>query len=599
MKDRKKIQKKYKWNLEDIYKSWKDWEKDIDLLQSMMNDIQKYKNKLSKSAKTFINFKKEMEKISILLEKIYLYPYLLKDLDSTDEETSVRMQKIENIYMNFSISMSWVDPEILSIPKEKMISWIEKNKNLKEYEFNLMELYRLQEHILSDDKEKLISYFGQYMGIPSDLYGELSISDIKWNSIKLSTGEKVEVSNGVYSRILSTNRNQNDRKKAFQALYKSYDNTKNTFAAIYRSILYRNIASAKARNFKSVLSMFLENKNIPESVFLSLIESASNNTEPLRRYINLRKKYLKLKEYHYYDNSINILEYDKKFDYEEAKKIVLNSVSVLGKDYSDKMNRALSDGWLDVFETKNKRSGAYSINIYDIHPYMLLNYQETLDDVFTLAHELGHTMHTILSNENQPYETSDYTIFVAEVASTFNERLLLDYMLENSNDSYEKIALLEQSLGNFVGTYYIQSLFANYEYLAHSMVERGESITPDILSSIMFDLFKKYFGDTVKIDELQKIIWARIPHFYNSPFYVYQYATSFSASSKLYSNIKKDKKNIEKYLNLLKSGGNDHPMNQLKKAGVDLSKKSSFDVIGEEFSKLLDIFENELNKITK
>ena len=220
MKDRKKIQKKYKWNLEDIYKSWKDWEKDIDLLQSMMNDIQKYKNKLSKSAKTFINFKKEMEKISILLEKIYLYPYLLKDLDSTDEETSVRMQKIENIYMNFSISMSWVDPEILSIPKEKMISWIEKNKNLKEYEFNLMELYRLQEYILSDDKEKLISYFGQYMGIPSDLYGELSISDIKWNSIKLSTGEKVEVSNGVYSRILSTNRNQNDRKKAFQAYIK-------------------------------------------------------------------------------------------------------------------------------------------------------------------------------------------------------------------------------------------------------------------------------------------------------------------------------------------------------------------------------------------
>ena len=277
--------------------------------------------------------------------------------------------------------------------------------------------------------------------------------------------------------------------------------------------------------------------------------------------------------------------------------MVLNSVEPLGKDYQEKLKKAISEGWLDVFETKNKRSGAYSLNIYDVHPYMLLNYQETMDDVFTLAHELGHTLHSMLSSENQPYPTADYTIFVAEVASTFNERLLLDYMLENSDDSLEKIALLEQSLGNIVGTYYIQTLFANYEYEAHKLIEEGKAITPDILDGIMETLFKKYFGDTVVIDELQKIIWSRIPHFFNSPFYVYQYSTSFASSAKLYENLKKNPDSRERYLKLLKSGGNNHPMEQLKLAGVDLSNKEAFVSVAKEFDRLLDILEEELKKI--
>lgn len=263
------------------------------------------------------------------------------------------------------------------------------------------------------------------------------------------------------------------------------------------------------------------------------------------------------------------------------------------------MKKAISEGWLDVFETPNKRSGAYSINIYDVHPYMLLNYQETMDDVFTLAHELGHTMHSILSSENQPYPTADYTIFVAEVASTFNERLLLDYMLENTEDSLEKIALLEQALSNVVGTFFIQTLFATYEYEAHKLIEEDKAITADILSDLMENLFRKYFGSTVAIDELQKIIWARIPHFFNSPFYVYQYSTSFAASAKLYSDLKNpeiSKQARERYINLLKSGGNNHPMEQLKLAGVDLSKKESFDAVAKEFNRLIDIFEEELKK---
>ena len=597
MKDRKTIEQKYKWNLNDIYENYDMWESDLEKFEKLTKEVPKYKGQIKNNSKKFVELELLMEKIARLLDRLYLYPYMLKDLDSTDEITSIKMQEIEMIYTKFGTETAWIAPEMLEIPKETMNEWIKKHPELEERRFGLSEMYRLRKHVLSEDKEQLLSHFSQFMGSSSDIYGELSISDMKWNTVKLSTGEEIAVSNGVYSKILATNRNQEDRKLAFEALYKSYENSKNTFAAIYRAIIQQNVASCNARSYESCLDRALENKNIPKEVYFSLVNSAQENTAPLRRYIELRKKALKLKEYHYYDNSINIVDYNKVFKYDDAKEIVLNSVKPLGEDYQAKMKRAISEGWLDVFETKNKRSGAYSINIYDVHPYMLLNYQETMDAVFTLAHELGHTLHSMHSSETQPYSTADYTIFVAEVASTFNERLLLDYMLENSDDSLEKIALLEQALGNIVGTYYIQTLFASYEYEAHKMIEEYKAVTPDILSDIMYNLFKKYFGESITIDELQKIIWSRIPHFFRSPFYVYQYATSFASSAKLYENLKTNPESREKYLTLLKSGGNNHPMEQLKLAGVDLTKKESFDSVAKEFDRLLDVLEEELKKI--
>ena len=597
MKDRKTIEQKYKWNLNDIYENYDMWESDLEKFEKLTKEVPKYKGQIKNSSEKFVELELLMEKIARLLDRLYLYPYMLKDLDSTDEMTSIKMQEIEMIYTKFGTETAWIAPEMLEIPEETMNEWIKKHPELEERRFGLSEMYRLRKHVLSEDKEQLLSHFSQFMGSSSDIYGELSISDMKWNTVKLSTGEELAVSNGVYSKILATNRNQEDRKLAFEALYKSYENSKNTFAAIYRAIIQQNVASCNARSYESCLDRALENKNIPKEVYFSLVNSAQENTAPLRRYIELRKKALKLKEYHYYDNSINIVDYNKVFKYDDAKEIVLNSVKPLGEDYQAKMKRAISEGWLDVFETKNKRSGAYSINIYDVHPYMLLNYQETMDAVFTLAHELGHTLHSIHSSEAQPYSTADYTIFVAEVASTFNERLLLDYMLENSDDSLEKIALLEQALGNIVGTYYIQTLFASYEYEAHKMIEEYKAVTPDILSDIMYNLFKKYFGESITIDELQKIIWSRIPHFFRSPFYVYQYATSFASSAKLYENLKTNPESREKYLTLLKSGGNNHPMEQLKLAGVDLTKKESFDSVAKEFDRLLDVLEEELKKI--
>ena len=597
MKDRKTIEQKYKWNLNDIYENYDMWESDLEKFEKLTKEVPKYKGQIKNNSEKFVELELLMEKIARLLDRLYLYPYMLKDLDSTDEMTSIKMQEIEMIYTKFGTETAWIAPEMLEIPEKTMNEWIKKHPELEERRFGLSEMYRLRKHVLSEDKEQLLSHFSQFMGSSSDIYGELSISDMKWNTVKLSTGEELAVSNGVYSKILATNRNQEDRKLAFEALYKSYENSKNTFAAIYRAIIQRNVASCNARSYESCLDRALENKNIPKEVYFSLVNSAQENTAPLRRYIELRKKALKLKEYHYYDNSINIVDYNKVFKYDDAKEIVLNSVKPLGEDYQAKMKRAISEGWLDVFETKNKRSGAYSINIYDVHPYMLLNYQETMDAVFTLAHELGHTLHSMHSSEAQPYSTADYTIFVAEVASTFNERLLLDYMLENSDDSLEKIALLEQALGNIVGTYYIQTLFASYEYEAHKMIEEYKAVTPDILSDIMYNLFKKYFGESITIDELQKIIWSRIPHFFRSPFYVYQYATSFASSAKLYENLKTNPESREKYLTLLKSGGNNHPMEQLKLAGVDLTKKESFDSVAKEFDRLLDVLEEELKKI--
>lgn len=603
---RSEIDNKYKWNMNDFYSDWSEWDRELEELKAMMKEIPQYKGKIKEDSKKFIELIQLEEKMGRLLDKLYVYVYMLKDLDSKDETSSVKLQEIQSVYTEYSISAAWITPEILEIPKATMEKWIEENPELKDQRFGLMEIYRLQGHVLDEGKEKLLSYYGQYMGAPHDIYAELSISDMKWNEVKLSDGYEGPVTNGVYSKVLATNRNQKDRKKAFEALYGAFNNNKNTYGAIYRALLQRDVASAKGRNYSSSLEKALEPKNVPTEVYTTLLKSAIDNNAPLQRYVNLRKKALGLKEYHYYDNSINIVEYDKNFDYDVAKEMVYNSVAPLGEDYSKKMNTAISEGWIDVFETENKRSGAYSIGVYDVHPYMLLNYQSTLDDVFTLAHELGHTLHTMLSNENQPYATHNYTIFVAEVASTFNERLLLDYMIKNSNDPIEKIALIEQALGNIVGTFYIQTLFANYEYQAHKLIEEGKAVTPDVLSGIMDNLFKEYFGDTITMDELQKIIWARIPHFFNSPYYVYQYATSFASSANLYDRITNEKYSVEErestkeaYLTLLKSGGNDHPMSQLKKAGVDLEKEESFHAVAVEFDRLLNILEEELNKLEK
>lgn len=599
--DRKMIDEKYKWKLEDIYVSWGKWGEDAKKLREDINKISNFQDKIKGDKDSFIFLINLQEKIERRLEKLYIYAFMWKDLNSLDQFVSKKLQEIEYIYSEYGVLSAWITPKVLEIPKDIMDKWIESDEKLQENKFRLNEIYRLKTHVLDMDKEKLLSYFGQYMGATNSIYNELSISDIKWNKIKLSSGEEVEVTNGMYSKILGESRNVEDRRNAFEALYKAYEGNKNTYASIYKSQLQRDVAFIKAKNYKTTLEQALEPDNISVKVYENLIESARENSEPLKKYIGLRKKHLNLEEYHYYDNQIKIVDYKREFSYDEAKKIVLNSVKPLGEKYFKNLEKAVSDGWLDVFETPNKRSGAYSINIYDVHPYMLLNYNGTMDSVFTLAHELGHTLHSMYSTKNQPYATNDYTIFVAEVASTFNEKLLLKHMLENTTDKNERIALIEEAIGNIMGTYYLQALFANYEYEAYKIVEKGEAITPDVLDDLMDKLFKDYFGEELIMDDLQKIIWARIPHFFNSPYYVYQYATSFSASSKLFELVTDEKYSekeralaCEKYLELLSSGGNNYPVEQLKLAGVNLEEKNNFEAVSKEMEKLIKLLEKEI-----
>lgn len=597
---RDNIGQEYKWNLSDIYENYSAWEKDFEKVGELKRELAKFKGQFGNEGKLLEFFQKqeEMDKISY---KLYRYPQLARDLNSSDKEAVEHLQKVQFLFAEISTELSWVNSELVD-NRENIEKWIEK-KEFDDYRFGLKNLFRLQKHILEERESKLLSYYSSFFSAPRSIYSEVTVTDVEWPQVTLSSGEKVDVTPANYSKILSTNRNQEDRKTMFQTFYTIYEKKKNTIAAIYNSILQKGIASKKAYNYDSFLLSHLESDNIPEEIYLNLVNTAKNNTKPLQRYLKLRKKILGLEKYYNFDGSINLIEFDKEYEYDDAKEIVLNSVAPLGKDYVEKMKKAISEGWLDVFEAKGKRTGAYSAGVYGVHPYMLLNYNKTLDSVFTLAHELGHTLHTLYSDENQPFSMADYTIFVAEVASTFNERLLLDYMLENTNDPKERIALLEQEIGNIVGTFYFQALLADYEYQAHKLAEAGEPITAEVLSKITEDLFDKYYGDIIEKDDLIYIFWARVPHFFNSPFYVYQYATCFASSAILYekminsSDESKRKETLDKYIQLLSSGGNDFPMEQLKKAGVDLSKIETIEAVARQFDLLLDKLEAEIGKL--
>ena len=597
---RDNVGQEYKWNLSDIYENYSAWKKDFEKVSELKKELAGFKGQFGNEGKLLEFFQKqeEMDKISY---KLYRYPQLARDLNSSDKEAVEHLQKVQFLFAEISTELSWVNSELVD-NRENIEKWIEK-KEFDDYRFGLKNLFRLQKHILEEKESKLLSYYSSFFSAPRSIYSEVTVTDVEWPQVTLSSGEKVDVTPANYSKILSTNRNQEDRKLMFQTFYTIYEKKKNTIAAIYNSILQKGIASKKAYNYDSFLLSHLESDNIPEEIYLNLVNTAKNNTKPLQRYLKLRKKILGLEKYYNFDGSINLIEFDKEYEYDDAKEIVLNSVAPLGKDYVEKMKKAISEGWLDVFEAKGKRTGAYSAGVYGVHPYMLLNYNKTLDSVFTLAHELGHTLHTLYSDENQPFSMADYTIFVAEVASTFNERLLLDYMLENTNDPKERIALLEQEIGNIVGTFYFQALLADYEYQAHKLAEAGEPITAEVLSKIMEDLFDKYYGDIIEKDDLIYIFWARVPHFFNSPFYVYQYATCFASSAILYekminsSDENEKKQTLDKYIQLLSSGGNDFPMEQLKKAGVDLSKIETIEAVAKQFDLLLDKLEVEIGKL--
>lgn len=600
--EREKIEQRYKWNLKDIYESYDSWNSDLERIKELQKDLVKYKGSFSSEEK-LLEFLKKQEELDKIAYKLYRYPQLAKDLNSLDKEAVESLQKIQFLFSEISTELSWVNPELIE-NRDKIEKYIE-NEEFSDYRFGIENLFRLQKHVLDEKESRLMSYFSSYFSSPRTIYSEITVTDVEWPEVELENGEKIRATAANYSKEVTRNRNQKDRKTMFENYYGVFKKRENTIAAIYNSILQKNIAKMKAYNYDTFLLSALEGDNIPQNVYTNLINTVKENTAPLRRYLKMRKEILGLEKYHNYDGSVSLIELNKEYEYDEAKEIVLKSVIPLGKEYESKMKRAVSEGWLDVFETKGKRSGAYSAGVYGVHPYMLLNYNKTMDSIFTLAHELGHTLHTLYSQENQPFSTSDYTIFVAEVASTFNERLLLDYMLEHTDSPEERIALLEQEIRNITGTFYFQTLLAEYEYKAHKLAEEGHPITAEVLSGIIEELFEGYYGNEMERDELVHILWSRVPHFFNSPFYVYQYATCFASSAVLYEKVikekdeKKKKEALKRYIELLSSGGSKFPMEQLKEAGADLEEKSTVEAVSRQLDSLLDKLEEEIVKIKK
>ncbi len=599
---RSEIPDKYKWNLNDIYPDWEAWEKGLAELQTKMDEYAALKGTLAQGPQQLLKASLLGDELGMLAYKVYRYPALMLATDNRDNDVSARLQQVRIVFAKFDVATSWFNPELLQIPWETMQTWLDKTKELAPYRFSIEDLYRQQKHVLDADKEQLLSYFSPFDGTPGSIYNDLSISDIKFQDVILSDGDTVTVTEGTYQNITSTHRNQDDRRKAFEALYNVYNADLNTYASIYNSILQRDWANAQARNYGSTLEAALDANNVSVSVYENLIERVKTGTAPVKRYFKLRKKTLGLETYHLYDGYIPLVDFDKTYEYDNVASSIIASVKPLGSEYQDKIKQAFKGGWIDVYENEGKTSGAFSAGVYGVHPYILTNYNETLEAMFAVAHEVGHSMHTILSQENQPFATSSYTIFVAEVASTLNEALFLDYMFDHAKDPKERVALLQQAIDNIIGTFYTQVLFADFEWQAHKLAEQGQPITADVIKSLYLGLEDEYFGDAEFKDDLLGCRWSRISHFFQTPYYVYKYATSFAASAKIHNElISKDKKISDatrtRYLTLLKSGGNDYPMEQLKKAGVDLSQPDNFQAVVDQLDTLVSRLEKELAKL--
>ena len=581
------------WDLTKIYKTQEEFNNDINYVKEGITKFSSYQGKLDdlKNLTEFLEFQDEIE---IKISKLFTYAHMNFDLNQKNVESLQQYQIVYSVYNELVEVSSFVSSELISIGKEKLNEFIENEPKLANYQFVLEQLFNNEAHILSQDKELLLSYFNSPLHTFNDLYDKLAVSDNKSVMITLEDGTELEINESNFRGYLATCKNPIDRKKVFEAVFSFYDSHKNTFATIYKGVIESDIARMKAKNYESILNLFLEHNKIPNEVFLTLVDTCKNNTEPVKKYYELRKKYLGLDELHTYDRFLELSSYSKNYTYEEGKELFFTAINGIGADFESKAHTVLEDGRVDVEIKDGKRTGAYSTGTYQEGPFILLNYNNTLDDVFTLAHEAGHSIHTMYSNEFQPFPTSNYVIFVAEVASTFNEQVLLDYLLENSNDKDLKIVVLQNAIDGLIGTFYRQTLFADYEYQAHNLGVKGEPITCDSLSNIMENLYNQYYGIDLNNEPLKKFVWAYIPHLFHTPFYVYQYATCFASSLAIYDKVKnKEEHALENYMNLLKAGGSDYPVEIIKKAGVDLTDKESFMAV----VRRIEFLVNELEKL--
>lgn len=567
---RDEVSNDYKWDLTKIYKTDEEWNNDYQKLESEITKIKDYTNFIE-SSENLYKFLTFNEKIERLLNKLYYYAHLNFDVDTLNDKYQEMNQKMVDMLDYFNELTSFVIPTFLKIDYSKIQQYINELPSLKEYEFTLEQIYREKEHTLDEEKEHMLALLGKNLSNPGSTFEALTDSDLTFGNI-IVDGKEVELTESNYGKYISSF-DRDIRKKVFERLFTTYSNFKTTITSIYNGDIDANISIAKIRNFNSALEASLYSDNIDKTVYENLIKTVHNNLDVLYDYYDLKKKVLNLDELHIYDIYTPMIKVDKQdYSFEEAKNLVLDTISIFGEEYKENALKAFNEKWIDVYNNKGKRSGAYSSGFYDTAPYMLLNFENRINDVFTLAHELGHSMHTYFSCKNNSYNNSGYKIFVAEVASTVNELLLAKNLLKKSNSKEEKLNILNRLLELFKSTIYRQTMFAEFEKKIYELRESGNVLTSETICKEYYELNKLYFGNNVVVDDLIKYEWERIPHFYYN-FYVYKYATGLSAACYIVKNILDNKGNAkENYLKFLKSGGSMYPLDELKLAGVDMNK---------------------------
>lgn len=574
-----------------MYSSTDQWEEDYRWVKDNLSSLEEYRDKLGDSAENLLGGLRAYTDLMEKVEKLFVYARMRKDQDNANTDSQGLLDRAQSLVVQYDSATSFLVPEILRNPEEKLNGYVEVSKGLKPYRHFLGDIMRKKDHILSAREEKILAMAGEVAAAPEQIFSMIDNADMRFPDITNEDGQKVQLTHGRYIQFMES-RDREVRKQAFEALYGTYGKQKNTIAATYNYSIKKDIFFSKMRNYQSTLENALYDDKVPVSVYDNLIKAVEKNMDAMHRYVSLRKKALGLDELHMYDLYVPMVQdVEMKVPYNEAKNMVAEGLKPLGERYLAILQEGYGGGWIDVLENQGKTSGAYSWGCYDTHPYVLLNYQENIDNVFTLAHEMGHAIHSYLSNKNQPYILSGYKIFVAEVASTLNEILLTDHLLKNLKDDQEKAYVLNHYLEQFRGTVYRQTMFAEFERIAHGMAERGEPLTVESLSEVYYNLNLKYFGPEMTVDQEIALEWARIPHFYSS-FYVYKYATGFSAAAALAQRILDEgEPAVKRYLNFLSSGGSDYPIELLKDAGVDMTSPEPVDQALKTFSAMVDKME--------
>ncbi len=594
---RDEIEAQYKWRTQDIYTSDEEWEKDFESLKGMIGKLDRFKGKLGSSADNLLNCLKTRDEIEIQFGKLSFYASLKSDEDTRVTKYQAFRDRISALSIEIRERSSFIQPEIIRIPEKKIRKFLAENPQLKIYQHYIEDILRSKRHVLSEEGEQLLALSGDLSRTPYQVFSMFNNADITFPSIKDENGKNIELTKGRFFALMRSP-HRRVREDAFTAFYSTYNHWRNTLSATLSGAVKRDMFYARARKYSSSLEAALDSDNIPIAVYDNVINTLNDNLTPMHKYISLRKRILGLDKVRPWDLYVPLLsEVEWKIPYDEAVKTIEKALEPLGSEYISVLKDGFSSGWIDVFENAGKRAGAYSSAVYGApHPYILLNYNNQLTDMFTVAHEMGHSMHSYFTLKNQPYIYSDYSIFVAEVASTLNEALLMNYLLENTRDKQKKLYLLNQYIDQIRGTVYIQAIFAEFEKTIHEKAESGDALTSDTYNEIARDIYTRYYGPDFRMDSLYDINWCRIPHFYYN-FYVYQYATGFSAATALSQKILAgDKKARDAYLKFLGRGSSDYPINLLRDAGVDMASPEPIVATARLFARLLNEMEGLLEQ---